>query len=117
MLKNNAGGTLNDWFVAPVLLPHGATVVKVTCWWTDNSSENGSLYLRRFTFSTGADVDMATLESRWNDSDRNLNYDDTISYAEIDNYLFQYILRLTIPPDGDIEFHGARIEYTTTQPH
>ena len=103
---------------APVYLPHGATVVRVTCWWQDNSSDNATLVLRRTSFNDGRDDQnrMAELESRWHDELRHLSYDAEIVTPKIDNYIYFYNLGLNIPPGNkDIIFFGARIEYTTTQ--
>lgn len=90
--------------VAPVNLPHGATVTHVVVY--GNSTE--TWYLKRTTLSTSADVTMASATLS--------NADTSISYSGIDNQSYAYLFEV---PSLDINdrIYGARITYTVTSPY
>lgn len=114
----NTSDLVSISFYAPVELPHGAIVVNVSCWWTDRSASNGEVTMIRFLPSSGSYTTMATLTSQWNDSERHMSYDDSISVANINNNVYGYALSLHLPAGADdVFFHGVRIEYVTTGPH
>ena len=107
-----------DIFNAPVQLPHGATVTKMTVYWYDNyAGDNGTIALRRSSFSlfplTMAEV--TTSGSGGNGS----GVDSTIDYAQIDNSQYTYYLTAQLPTDGTdyVGLYGVVIEYTIDQPY
>ena len=114
----NSSESTDGEYMAPVYLPHGATIVRVTCWWSDTTTDhNARLSLFRNAFNLYEQEYMSNMFSTGAGSDRHLSYDTTINYAEINNYEYKYTLYLKIPKGSgaDIFFYGARIEYTTTQ--
>ncbi len=130
LMPNSIGGiNIPSYLYAPVNLPHGAEIVKITCWWEDNVSHVDTdhdpiLELYRCSLNSGVKDGMAFLRSHWNDSDRHLQYapdqssdyaSDSIEYNVIDNYQYEYTLFLYLPKaDDDNNFcalGGVRIEY------
>ena len=129
LMPNTIPPGVNIWALlyAPVSLPHGAELVKVTCWWEDNvdTDKKAEMILQRYSLNTGQTEDMATLTSHWNDSERHLQYapnqsspyaSDYIAHNIIDNYQYGYVIFLYLPGanDGDnyCAFGGVRLEYT-----
>jgi hypothetical protein len=110
-LLSNSNGT-SDNFVAPVQLPQGATVTKVTFYFFDSSSA-GSDYGRIQMFgnendsNTFAMADVLTTDAGGAGS----NFDDSIDDATIDNSQYSYYLRLTLNTSV-IYAYGVIIEYT-----
>jgi len=107
----NPPGTGNLDYVAPVHLPHGATVTKVTFYFYDDSSDGSdwaSVWLGRNehdnNFSQMADVDST-------DDGDSSNYDDTIDYATIDNSQYIYWLELWLN-SSDVWAYGVVVEYS-----
>ncbi len=121
-VKREAGGSYGNYghaiqnfsadtafFNAPVNLPQGAQVVKVTCFYFDfNSDEDAFFKLERLAFRPPTASHMAVFRS---DDDQRETVVDTIDDAIIDNSSNQYYLSLQLP--SDIDFYGAVIEYTT----
>ncbi|MHC4624789.1 MAG: hypothetical protein ACYS4W_12900 [Planctomycetota bacterium] len=106
--------TVKSIYFAGVQLPHRATVTKVTFYWRDYSSDTGTTYLYMSNFM-GAAYEMATVDTTGTGGNGS-SYDDTISYATIDNSQYAYYLRLLLP-DGLVRAYGVVIEYTYTEPH
>ncbi len=99
------------YFVAPVDLPHGATVTKVTFYFYDDSSvgsDYASVWLGRNdhdnSFSQMADVTS-------NDAGDSSNQDDTINYATIDNSQYSYFLELCLNSSA-VWAYGVVVEYS-----
>ncbi len=128
-VKRDAGGSYGNYghmiqnfstdpafFNAPVNLPHGAQVVKVTCFYADYNYDSGGdafFRLEREALRSPTLHEMAALQSEDNpDEPYGETFDDTINDAIIDNSSNQYYLSLQLPLN--IIFYGAVIEYTTT---
>jgi len=109
--------TNESWgaFYAPVQLPDGVTVDRISCWWTDDSDDNGSLSLVRNSRDSGTFANMAMLVSRWNSTTRHFSPSETISHAVIDNQNYNYYFHLVLY--RDMIFHNARIRFTYTTIH
>ena len=100
MLRKNTGLEATT-FNAPVLLPHGATVTKLTLHgYRDDAASLMTLRLRR-TNDTGTTQEMAVVEADWTIGDSS-GYDDTIDYATIDNVNWRYELTLVLDPNDDV---------------
>jgi len=101
-------------FRAPVQLPHGATVEKLTCYWYDyNATYDVYMCLRRYNMSYYAEY-LAAMVSTGQAGDGS-SYDNTIDYATVDNSHYAYIMEVIIwpTPDGNnLKFKYAVIEYT-----
>jgi len=101
-------------YVAPVQLPHGATITRVTVYWQDgNPDTDATLLLNRnnmdYTYTT-----MSTVMTSGGDAPQpSSSYDDTIAPSLIDNSTSSYYL------EWDTEFlialFGVIIEYTFTE--
>ncbi len=111
-LQNVDGSS--DNYIAPVQLPHGATVTRLTFYWRDTSSSNGVLSLYRNGLA-GTSSLMAYASTSGN-AGNGSSYDSTISYATVDNSQYSYFLSLGLP-DSNVWCYGAIIEYTYTGPH
>jgi hypothetical protein len=110
---NNDGNS--DYFIAPVHLPQGATVTKLTFYWRDNSPSNGSLVLALSNFQ-GAAYYMAEAYTNGQSTTMSSSEDTSIASGQIDNSQLNYSLTLYLP-DSQIIATGAVIEYTITGPY
>ena len=96
------------YFVAPVYLPHGVTVKKMTYYWVNEVPASAWLFLSR-NYMDGTTEDMA---NAWIDGGVTGNGNDTtdkIDYPEIDNSLYSYYLELCL--DVGMGCYGVIIEY------
>ena len=101
-------------FHAPVFLPHGATVTKLTLYgYRSTAGSILGLGLRRVAHPV-AQENMAYVGADWTDGEGS-GYDDTVDYAVIDNENYYYHLLLTIDPDASVDdcyFYNAKIEWS-----
>ena len=118
---NNQGHTLwnndgsSNYYAAPVQLPHGATVTKLTFYWWDGSLVEGHCTLYR-TNMTSSEVVMAEAWTSGDAATSDSSQDDTIVYATVDNSQYSYYLYWELP-DMVVAGHGVVIEYTFTEPY
>jgi len=108
------------WYLAPVHLPHGATVTKMTFYYRDNTTDDGSATLRR-TISNGGYEDMASIDTSggWSPPWYNSKSTTTINHAVIDNSYYNYWVLWELPrsfkPPNEQKIVwgcGVVIEYT-----
>ena len=125
-------------FLAPVELPHGATVTSLKFYWKDKMSNNdingikdGTVYLKRSGVSSGGSMQLMAMASTSGSSGTVSNSQDTtITYPLIDNANYFYTLYLTLPKTNyDLLFdpppptpeyvraYGVVIEYTVSTPY
>jgi len=104
----------SDYYYAPVQLPHGATVTRMTFHWYDTSSAVGNAYLRR-----------SSMDATWNTMPNAItsgiggagsSFDDDILNATIDNSQYAYYLHWILP-GTTVHGYGVVIQYTYTGPH
>jgi len=111
-LKNRTVTTIQH-FYAPVILPHGVTVTKLTLFgYRDDALSEFMAVLERTDRETNSNS-LATVIADWTDG-LNSKYDNSISNATIDNANYNYTLTLAINPNddvGDVYFTGALIEF------
>lgn len=102
----------NVYFMAPVLLPHNATVTNVTSYWVD--SGDSVIYCNLYRSYQISNQLMASMQSAGSPG-YSSDYDDTIEYATVDNGQHAYYLYVAIPGStplhDDYKFHFAVIEY------
>ena len=99
----------NAKFIAPVYLPDGATVTKLSYHWTDSSTQlNGHLSLCVNYMTDWFNI-MADVYSSGSNGVGN-SFDNTIDHATIDNIHQSYYLYLITHPQ--VACNGAIIEYT-----
>ena len=97
-------------FVAPVYLPHGATVTNITYYWINEAPASFRLYLYR-NHMNGITDEMALV---WVlDSGTGSSWTDEIDYADIDNSLYSYYIRTSLITD--MGCYGVVIEYSYTR--
>jgi len=112
-LNNNDGNS--DEYYAPVQLPHGAIVTEMTFYWFDASSaDDGVATLLRGTTSGGYNQ-MARADTSGDSGDGD-SFDNSISYAVVDNSQYTYHLKWLLR-DANIKGYFVVIEYTYTGPH
>lgn len=119
-LKNESNQ--DEWYTAPVQLPHGAVVKQLNVGWRDGSDLKASMFLRRrsLTDFTGTFESMAQVDSvgSFHTIQQDLRSDDTISFATIDNEHYAYYLEVAMRPiNEDIRLYGVNIVYEITQPY
>jgi hypothetical protein len=109
LIPTDASSTL---YFAPVQLPHGATVTKMTFYWVDDVTENASCWLMRKPVSGGDLASVAYAES--GSGGPGSSSDDAIDYPIIDNSQYAYYLNWDF--DGSVFIWGEAvvIEYTFT---
>lgn len=92
--------TGNQGFWAPLFLPDGATVTKLTLYGV-RTSTFAILRIRLYRVSrVGSGSIMAEVVADWSDGEGS-KYDDTIDYATIDNVNYTYTVGLNIDPSTD----------------
>jgi len=100
-------------FLAPVFLPHGATVTKFTLQGKRTTAVGTlTLYLYRNPPSGNAEL-MAELAADWADGDGSIETSN-IEYAKIDNEAYYYFLLTKLDPDAvveDVKFRRAIIDW------
>jgi hypothetical protein len=113
----NQGASTQYW-VAPVELPHGATVTKVTTYVYDNAAGNIDVDLWRTNASGVADTVMAETEVTGTPGFGS-DSDTTIGLGTINNQSYYYYLWVTLPGTHGVNLllHSVVIEYKTTGPH
>lgn len=101
------------FFVAPVLLPQGATLTKLTLHYKDGGAGQAGLVLARHTHDSQGSLLIASVDSTdvWAPSYGSVST-TTFGYsAAIDNSLYSYFLNLSLPPGGLVWGCAVEIEY------
>ena len=117
---NNGSNLYTDYganYFAPVNLPDGCTVTKVTFYFDDDTvAGNATMSLYRLDLGSNLVYPMAEAES--SDGGYGSDYDDTISYAQVDNSANSYYLYATFGTTGiDLQVKAVVIEYEFTRPY
>ena len=110
----NPSSTLMGEYIAPILLPNGATVTQVVAYYYDNAEENNlwvSLY-RVNMLTTQVDT-MAEFYSISNSYNWTYWYDDSVEYATIDNQTYSYYASVWLPAGQktNLTFGSLRVDY------
>ena len=102
----------DDAFSAPVHLPHGATVTKLTLNYCDNDADyEDKVNVALWACRDGSATNMAYVDS--NDDGIGSVSTDSISQAVVDNSQYSYMLKVLITDYGeDLAFHEVLIEFT-----
>jgi hypothetical protein len=99
-------------FYAPVNLPHGAKVTRLTYHWWDAVAGDATVTLVRLnTPTTGSSIAMAAVSSSGADAIHTSSTTATISNGTIDNANAQYFVRAALPAGGDVCVDGVEINY------
>ncbi|MGD2179139.1 MAG: hypothetical protein PVG71_15110 [Anaerolineae bacterium] len=105
----------SDFYLAPLQLPHGAIVTKLTFYWWDGSLEDGYCRLYRIDLA-GSEWTMATAHTFGSAATSNGSVDSAVDYPGVDNSQYAYYLWLNLP-DNLVAAYGAVIEYTVAEPY
>ena len=100
-------------FYAPVLVPHGSTVKKLSLYGFRDDAVAGLYVSLQRRDLAGAMETMADVYADWTTGDSS-GYDDTINYPVIDNDNYRYCLAVSIDPNDsvyDVMFRSAVIEW------
>jgi hypothetical protein len=98
-------------FLAPVYLPHEATVLSLTFYWADfSTTRDGDVTLYRYPYGGTNELMAEAFTS--GSAGAGVSQDLTISHAIIDNSAYGYYLWLWLPDImGAVTFYNAIIEY------
>jgi hypothetical protein len=121
-IYTNWGNTLSPanlasrYYYAPVQLPHGAIVTRITFYWSDVSGDyNGHCYLYRNNMAGGGDTLGAVDTS--GTSGAGSSETTTITNPAIDNSQYAYYVGWDLNGGGDVIGYGMVIEYTFGEPY
>ena len=102
--------------MAPVQLPHGATITNVTCYFYDNDAGSFYFYLMRENQTNYDFMTMTYYDGPGSDTPGNIQISaSSIDYAIVDNNNYWYWLYFNLPYSSTsfsyYQFDGAFIEY------
>jgi hypothetical protein len=103
------GSTGPGWYVAPVLLPDGATVTKMRFYYWDNHATEDILARLQYSNLAGSFSEMAYVDSSGAASGYASKLDDTIAQAIIDNTRRSYWVIWDGPVSGDQNASGVGV--------
>jgi hypothetical protein len=115
----SAGNTVPTTFYAPVQLPHGATVTKVTFYWYDSIDDDEAYCDLRRNALDGTDEWVASMVSK-DAAGAGSTETETINNPVVDNANYAYYLYLYLPYvdiDNQTKGYGVIIEYTFIEPY
>jgi hypothetical protein len=117
---NNGSNLYSEYgvnFFAPVNLPDGSTVTKVTLYYEDDTAAGDlTVSLKRFDFGLNLVYTLAEVTS--SDGGYDSDYDDTITYPQVDNASNSYYLYATFGASSiDLMLKSVVIEYEFTRPY
>jgi hypothetical protein len=99
-------------FYAPVNLPAGAKVTRLTYHWWDSEAGDGTVTLVRLnTPTSGSSIAMATVSSSGSAGVHTSSTTTAISNATINNADAQYFVRASLPAGGFVCVDGVEISY------
>ena len=101
-------------FLAPVILPPGVTVTKLTCYGYRDDASADLLFRLHRSNRFGAHIEMAAVDADWT-SGYSSKFDAIINNPIIDNANYDYHLYVHLDPNDnvlDVRFSGAKIEFT-----
>lgn len=102
-------------FIAPVYLPHEATLYKLTMYYSDsNSLEDSSCILRAMDTTTFLYVTDVSGEVNSDGTGQGSDSTSSFNPSIVDNSRYFYILNCTLYNDGvfSTNLYGVRIDYT-----
>jgi hypothetical protein len=106
---------ISDQYYAPVQLPHGAAVTKMTFYYSDSSANYASVSLRRIDLPGGGSTTMASVTSVGSSGPGNTET-TAIDPDTIDNSVAAYYLYLLLQ-DSDTVGFAVLIEYDYAGPY
>jgi hypothetical protein len=110
----NASSTIDGWYLAPITLPHGATITKFVAYYFDNNAEK-YIYIELFRkpLDSFEVQTMASVGSSGANSHPTYWFDDSIQYATVDNQSNTYFAMVYIPVNSSsLGLIGVRVDYS-----
>lgn len=120
-LLMSSGSGATQTAMAPVTLPHGATVTNVAVMGSDTSINNFTLYMQRRSVDpmTGQYADVAVVPSTGSAGTITKWSTSSIGFGVIDNNTYIYFVLIQFPGGTafqDLVVHAVRITYTVDEP-
>ena len=116
LTPSTAGGS--GYLVAPVNLPHNATITRVRFYYNDTVASSLSMALRRRMHASGNISLLATASSTGQNGSNLQSIDSSISGSQVDNNTYGYHLWIhsnSWSSNITLSIKSVVIEYTTTQ--
>ena len=117
-------GAVSFFFLAPVSLPHEATIVEASLVYRDNHASSDltfSLYRRALTGTECLPELLSSATPVINSNDCQISQFTPTSNLTIDNESYSYFIQIDVPISGggfgSMRVRAARIEYTIEQPY
>lgn len=114
---NSGGGISNNgvlggcsYFIAPVQLPSGVTIKKVTFFWKDESVDYEAYLMLNNTTLNGYSNQLFVIPTNGSAGVSSSSSIDTSIL--VDNSQYGYFFSIQMPSDGISEIYGVQIEYT-----
>lgn len=103
--------TTDQYFMAPVNLPNGATITKVVIYYYDNSIDDLIVYLQRIPLVSGIETMATVVSSEY--SGYGWAQTEVINNPEIDlqNYAYYLVVYLKGGNDWTLSLSGVRVDY------
>lgn len=109
------GSINNGWYMAPLNLPDGVTVRKMTFYWYRSGAITGVARLQRTRLGEGDYQDLAIASVPGGSATNGSSFDDTVSGGPIDNSRYAYWLVWDLPANATetlgVHGHSVVIEY------
>jgi hypothetical protein len=114
--KHSPGGGLNNgWYMAPVNLPDGVTVTKMTFYWYRSGTYTGTARLQRTKLGEGTYEDLAVAVAPQGSAINSSSADVTIAGGPVDNSQYAYWLVWDLPANATattgVHGHAVVLEY------
>ncbi len=115
------GNASSTYYLAEVQLPHGATIVNFTFYWTDSATADGYASL----YQVNMDDTENTLGQAWTSGGgpgsgtTASSSPGSFTPVQVDNsrYSYYFWVKLPMDSDGPVSIHGITVEYTITRPY
>lgn len=119
-LIHGAGSGLQDGvYLAPLHLPHGARITRVTFNYLKDTNRQGTAILQRTRLNQGNYEDLATVTTGLGGPATTSGSSDAILGAKVDNGQYAYWAVWVLPPGvlvgANVQGHALRVEYAFDQ--
>jgi hypothetical protein len=110
-LYNNSGSAAS--FVAPVSLPHGATITQFVLYFVDNDSVNNiTAWIGYLDLETSTVTLMCSITTSGSSPNPQIMATNTINNGQVvNNQSNYYIVSVFLPPGSTSQLSGVRIDY------
>jgi len=104
----------NNAYIAPMNLPHGATITKLVVYYFDNSAVDFTTSILRTNMDTNINTLLASASSEGVINAPRVAEDSVVDLPVVDNQSFSYVLRVILPgSQGEtLTLRGVRVDYS-----